>query len=390
MKHTIRTIIAAAAAWTLAASLAYAFQTSGRALIVVDHASGLVLSEKNADAPLPPASMSKIMTIYMVFDALADGRLSLTDKLPVSREAAAYGGSTMFLTAGERVSVEDLIRGVIVQSGNDASAVLAEALSPDGSEAGFARQMTELGREIGLTNSFFRNSNGLPDPDHRMSVRDLATLSSQIIREFPEYYRYFGEREFIFDNRAPENRRNRNPLLKLDFGADGLKTGYTQAAGYGIVGSVVRGSRRVIFVVTGLDSRAIRESEAERIVNWYFFQFSNKDLFSPGDTVVDVPVWMGEKPEFAATVEDTASVLVAASATGAITANAVFDKGIEAPVAKGQDIGRLEVQVPGFSDSVEFRLVANEDVERGGFAVRIRTALASLVAKTGLNEFLNR
>lgn len=377
-------------AWLLVGAMSsggYAFQTSGKALIIVDYESGLVLAEKNADAPLPPASMSKIMTVYMLFKALQDGRLSLTDKLPVSKEAAAYGGSTMFLKAGERVSVEDLIRGVVVLSGNDASAVIAEALSPDGTEAGFARLMTEHGRSIGLTNSVFRNSNGWPDPDHRMSVRDLAILTKLIISEFPNYYTYFAEQEFNFDDRAPANSRNRNPLLKLDFGADGLKTGYTKSAGYGIVGSAVRGARRMIFVVTGLDSRTVRANEAERIVNWYFVQFRHKILFEPGETVVKSPVWMGTKPSLNVTVEKPVGVLVAATfASEDIIGNAIFDENIEAPVVKGQKIGRLELQITDFPDPIIFSLIAGENVERGGIIERIKTVLKDLINKSGIIE----
>lgn len=364
-----------------------AFQTSGKALIVVDFDSKLVLAEKNADAPLPPASMSKIMTVYMLFNALKAGRLSLTDKLPVSSEAAAYGGSTMFLKAGERVSVEDLIRGVVVLSGNDASAVIAEALSPDGTEAGFARLMTERGRQLGLSQSTFRNSNGWPDPDHAMSVRDLAKLTDIIITEHPKFYTYFAEQEFNFDNRAPANSRNRNPLLKLNFGADGLKTGYTKAAGYGIVGSVVRGDRRVIFVVTGLNSRAVRASEAERIANWYFVQFSRETLFEPGDIVAKVPVWMGKEPFLDVTVENPANVLMAVSSTNDdIRANAIFDRSIEAPIIKGQQVGRLEVQLTNSPDPVVVPLIANENIEAGGLIERVKTVLKLFVTRTGLIE----
>ena len=388
MMRALKTFVISGLALCIAATAALAFQSSGRALIVVDHATGLVLAEKNGDVPLPPASMSKIMTVNMAFEALAEGRLSLSDKLPVSTHAAGYGGSTMFLKAGERVSAEDLIRGVIVLSGNDASAVLAEALSPDGTESGFARRMNERALELGLTNSYFKNASGWPDPDHRMSVRDLAKLASHIIDAFPNYYRYFGEREFRFGNRAPENRHNRNPLLKLDFGADGLKTGYTEAAGYGIVGSVVRGKRRVVFVVAGLDSRRIRETEAEKIVNWYYFQFIDRQLFKRGETVANLPVWLGDDSHVTATVPEDISIPLSASESDEIIANAVFDSVVEAPVAKGQLLGRLEVEIPGQSESVTFPLVAAEEVERGGFGVRIATVIASLMQKTGLYELL--
>ncbi|MCY4326740.1 MAG: D-alanyl-D-alanine carboxypeptidase, partial [Rhodobacteraceae bacterium] len=353
---------------------------------------GLVLAEKNPDVPLPPASMSKIMTVFMVFEAVSDGHLALTDRLPVSADAVKYRGSSMFLKAGERVTVEDLIRGVIVLSGNDASAVLAEAMSPDGTEAGFARLMTTRGQEIGLTQSIFRNSNGWPHPDHRMSVRDLATVSSEIITRFPDLYAYFGEREFAFDNRVPENRRNRNPLLTLDIGADGLKTGYTSEAGYGLTGSAKRGNRRIVFVVTGLSNRAIREQESEKIINWYNFQYADKELFRSGDTVVSIPVFMGDKPKLAATVAETVSVPVATRSgqdTG-INANVIYDSLLETPISKGQVVGRLEVQLQEFDTILTFPLIANEDVGDGGFSVRMKTALANLATKIGLDGFLDR
>lgn len=386
MITTVRTILCSASIWVLTTTLAFAFQSEGKALIILDHSSGIVLFEKNADMPLPPASMSKIMTVYMVFEALQTGQLSLEDKLSVSKEAASYGGSTMFLTAGERVSVEDLLRGVIVLSGNDASAVLAEALSPDGTEAGFARLMTERGRQIGLTNSVFANSNGWPDPNHQMSVRDLAVLSSQIIKAFPNYYLYFAEQSYEFDNRVPANSRNRNPLLGLDFGADGLKTGYTREAGYGIVGSVKRNNRRVVFVLAGLKNRNIRANEAERIAQWYFVQFKDKTLFTPEDTVVNIPVWMGDSPTVKASVDSDAIVLMPANAQGKIEANAIFDNDLEAPISKGQEIGMLEVQVLGFSDKFNFPLVAQETLPHGGFIARFSAAVKNLIGKTSLSS----
>ncbi|HHI69886.1 MAG TPA: D-alanyl-D-alanine carboxypeptidase, partial [Rhodobacteraceae bacterium] len=238
--------------WAFLALLLFAlpamaqFETRAKAAYVLDYTTGTVLLSKDADLPLPPASMSKLMTLNMVFEALQDGRLQLDDRLPVSEHAMSYKGSTMFLNTSDRVRVEDLIRGVIVLSGNDATTVLAEALSPDGTEAGFARMMTERAKELGMTNSHFTNSNGWPQAGHRMSVHDLAILAERLIREFPTFYPLFSETEFLFDGRAPQNKSNRNPLLKLNIGADGLKTGHTQEAGYGLVGSAKQGDRRIV------------------------------------------------------------------------------------------------------------------------------------------------
>jgi len=219
---------------SLASMPALALETTARAAMVMDFDTGIVLLAKNEDEALPPASMSKLMTLNMVFEALEDGRLTLDERLPVSEHAMSYGGSTMFLNTRDRVSVEDLIQGVIVLSGNDACAVLAEALG--GTEAEFARRMNERARELGMLNSTFANSNGWPDANQRMSARDLVFLARRLIKDFPQYYHYFSETEFGFDERAPQNRFNRNPLLSLNIGADGLKTGHTAEAGYGLVG----------------------------------------------------------------------------------------------------------------------------------------------------------
>src|SRR6056297_1907730 len=271
-----------------------AFDTRATAAFVIYTKTGTVLLSKNADAPRPPASMSKLMTLYVTFEAIRDGRLSLDDRLPVSRHAMSFGGSTMFLDTTDRVRVEDLLRGIIVLSGNDACVVLAEALSPDGTEEGFARYMTQRAQQMGMTNSTFMNSSGWPAAGHRMSMRDLALLSRHIIEDFPEFYPMFAETKFEFDGRAPQNTRNRNPILGLGIGADGLKTGHTQEAGYGLVGSAKQGDRRVIFVVTGLETARARAEESEQIVNWAFRQFAEQTVLTAGTEVARADVWMGD------------------------------------------------------------------------------------------------
>ena len=375
-------ILAALSAILVFVLPAMAFQTDGLSMIIIDHESGAILAEKNADEPLPPASLSKLMTLNMAFEALKQNRLDLDVKLPVSQHAASYGGSSMFLNRGELVSVEDLLRGVIVLSGNDASAVLAEALSPDGTEEGFAQLMNRRATELGMTNSTFTNSNGWPHPDHKMSSRDLALLASRLIREFPEYYGYFAEKEFLFDQRVPENRYNRNPLLKLDRGADGLKTGYTQEAGYGLVGSATNGKRRVVFVLAGLKNRIQRTEEANQIVNWYFIQFSERSLFTAGETVVEAPIWMGAESRLAAVVPHDAYVLVPGSVSDVeIDARAVFDSHLEAPVAEGQPLGELIVTLSGLDYTTTFPLVAGKTVERAGYFGKFALAAATMVSR---------
>ncbi len=353
---------------------AQAFDVRASAAYVIDQTTGTILLSKDADTPLPPASMSKLMTIYMAFEAVADGRLRIDEKLLVSQHAMNYGGSTMFLRAGERVSVEDLLRGVIVLSGNDASAVLAEAISIDGSAAGFARMMTERAREMGMMNSAFANANGWPAAGHRMSMKDLGILADRLITDFPTYYPLFSEQEFMFDGRAPSNSQNRNPLLGLGIGADGLKTGHTSEAGYGLVGSAKQGDRRIIFVVTGLDTAIARAEEAEKIVTWAFRQFAQKDVVRAGTKLADAAVWMGDQPTVGLTVAEDLSLLVPVlGTTDGISAEVVYEEPFTAPIAQGQQLGELVITLDGLPEA-RFALVADRDVAKGGFTERLRTA----------------
>ena len=363
-----------------AAATAQSFETRAQAAYVYDQTTGIVLLEKNADTPLPPASMSKLMTLLMAFEAIADGRLSVTEELSVSQHAMNYGGSSMFLRAGERVSVEDLLRGVIVLSGNDASAVLAEALSPDGTEAGFARMMTERARQLGMMNSTFANSNGWPAAGHRMSMRDLGILADRLISEFPTFYPLFAEQEFPFDGRVPANSQNRNPILGLGIGADGLKTGHTSEAGYGLVGSAKQGDRRVIFVITGLDSSQARAEEAERIVNWAFRNFARKDVAEAGTRIAEAEVWRGDAATVGLTMAEDLDLLVPVLAQDNIDAQVIYNGPIDAPITAGQPLAELVFQLPDLPET-RVPLVAENDVAVGGFGVRLRTAAMVLLNK---------
>ena len=380
----IRLLTACLLALTATFAAAQSFETNARAAYVYDMTTGTVLLEKNADTPLPPASMSKLMTLYLAFEAIADGRLSPDDELLVSEHAMSYQGSSMFLRSGERVRVEDLIRGVIILSGNDASAVLAENLSPDGTEAGFARMMTSRAQDLGMMHSTFANSNGWPDPNQRMSVRDLGILAQRLITDFPTYYPIFAEEEFLFDGRVPSNSQNRNPILGLGLGADGMKTGHTQEAGYGLVGSAKQGDRRVVFVVTGLDSAAARAEEGQRILNWSFRQFAQKNVIETGTRVAEASVWMGQAPTVGLTVAEDVSMLVPILSGDSIDGEVVFNAPIEAPIAAGQALGELIIR---FDDLPERRipLVAEADVPVGGFAIRMRTAVMVLLDKVMSN-----
>jgi D-alanyl-D-alanine carboxypeptidase (penicillin-binding protein 5/6) len=359
---------------------AQAFNTTARAAYVLDESTGTVLLAKNADTPLPPASMSKLMTIYMAFEAIADGRLRIDEELPVSAHAASYAGSSMFLDTTDRVKVEDLLRGVIVLSGNDASVVLAEALSPDGTEAGFARMMTDRARQMGMMHSTFANANGWPAAGHEMSMRDLGTLADHLITDFPTFYTIFSEQEFLFDGRVPSNSQNRNPILGLGIGADGLKTGHTSEAGYGLVGSAKQDGRRIIFVLSGMDGTAERREESEKVVNWAFRQFAQKDVAAKGTVIADAAVWMGEVDQVGLTVANDLSLLIPVMQQDNLTADVVYDSPVRAPIAAGEQLGELVITLEGMPEK-RIPLVADRDVAVGGFMPRMRTAAEVIMGK---------
>lgn len=359
------------------------FETQAREAFLIDFDTDRVLFEKNADQRMPPASMSKVMSAYIVVERIKAGRLSLDDILAVSENAwrkggAASGGSTMFLKPGERVRVEDLLRGVVVQSGNDASIVLAEGLA--GTEEVFGQQMTELGRKLGLKESQFRNATGLPDPDHYMTARDLALLAKRTIQDHADFYRYYAELGFTHGG---IRQTNRNPLLYKDLGVDGLKTGHTNEAGYGLVASAKRGERRLILVVTGLPTRAVRSSEPERLLDWGFREFNNYALFKAGETVAEAETWLGTAPRVPLVIEkDVVTTLPRKSRIGMKVA--VSYRGpLPAPIAKGARLAKLVVSAPDV-ESVEIPLVAGADVERLGFFGRMKAAFKyTLWGETG-------
>ena len=356
-----------------------AFETVAKSAIILDTNSKLILMQKNADLALPPASMSKLMTLNMVFEALEDGRLRLDDTLPVSKHAEKYGGSTMFLTTQDTVTVEELIRGVVVLSGNDASAVLAEALSPDGTEIGFAKMMTKRAKSLGMKNSTFENSNGMPSINHKMSVRDLSILADRLISVFPQYYSYFAENEFRFKNRAPDNRFNRNPLLKMNIGADGLKTGHTRDSGYGLVGSAVQGDRRIIFIISGLRSDSLRAREAKRMATWAFRQFTTVKLAEKGEIVGEAAVWLGSSKNVNMVVQSDIDVLAPVLEKENISTQLVYSSPINAPITAGTKIAELIVSIPELADK-SFPIVAGETVTEGNFWGRFK-ASAEILGK---------
>jgi len=336
------------------------FDTAARNALVLDFQSGAVLLDKNADQRIPTASMSKIMTAYQVYIYLREGKAKLDDMLPVSEKAWRTGGSKMFVPYPGQVKVEDLLRGMIIQSGNDACVVLAEGLA--GSVEAFVEQMNDTAQKMGLSNSHFANVDGLPDPNHYMSARDLVTLSRHLITDFPQFYRYEAEKEFAYGG---IKQGNRNPLLYKDLGADGIKTGHTDEAGYGLVGSAMRNGRRVIFVISGLASMNARASESERLLDWAYREFEDVTVAKAGAAVDDAPVWLGTAGVVSVSTARDAVVTLPRGSRRGVKVTAIYNGPIPAPVAAGAPVGTLQVTAP-FVDPFEFPLVALTSVDRLG------------------------
>ncbi|MGE0726161.1 MAG: D-alanyl-D-alanine carboxypeptidase family protein [Alphaproteobacteria bacterium] len=352
---------------------AQGFDTEARTAIVVDFDTGTVLFDKDADRIIPPASMSKIMTMYMVFEHIKAGRMSLTDELPVSKTAWQMGGSKMFVKVDTRAKVEDLIRGVIVQSGNDACIVLAEGIA--GSEEAFVERMNARAKEIGLKDSRFANTTGWPAPGHQMSARDLATLATRMITDFPDFYRYYAEREFTYGG---IKQGNRNPLLYRPLGADGLKTGHTEEAGYGLTASAKRDGRRVVAVLTGMKSMRSRAQESERIIEWAFREFDNYTVAKAGQPLESAEVWLGVNPTVDLAAAADVKVTLPRRQRDAIKAVARYEGPIAAPVAAGQRVGTLLIRLDDRTIA-ETPLVAAAPVERLGILGRVWERALGLV-----------
>lgn len=365
-------LIVAGFAW-LGSSSASAFETTASEAILIDESTGTVLFEKNADAITFPSSMTKLMTVYLIFERLADGSLSLDDTLPVSEKAWRMGGSKMFVEVDTRVSIADLIRGIVVQSGNDATIVVAEGLA--GSEEAFAREMSEKARELGMLSTSYRNASGWPDPEHVTTVRDLAILACATIENFPEYYGFYSETEFTFSD---IEQSNRNPLLYAGIGADGLKTGHTEAAGYGLVGSAIQGDRRLIVVVNGLDSSQARASESQRILEWGFREFETYDLFAAGETVEEAEVWLGESERVPLVLDEDLELTLSRASRRDMTVRVLYEGPIPAPIAEGTPIASLIIESPEMV-TVERTLLAGANVGELSFMSHLAASIGYLV-----------
>jgi D-alanyl-D-alanine carboxypeptidase (penicillin-binding protein 5/6) len=354
------------------------FQTSAPYAILIDADSGTVLFEKNADKPNPPASMSKLMTTEVVLHAIEQGKLKYEDEMTISENAwrkggAPSGGSAMFAALNSRVSVRDLLHGVMIQSGNDASIALAEGIA--GSELAFAEMMNKRAREIGLTQARFTNATGIHDPDHNMTVRELAKLAQHIIRTYPEAYKIYAEREFTW-NRV--RQQNRNPLLAMGIGADGLKTGFTKEAGYGLTASAVNNGLRLIVVGNGFKTMKERADEMRKLLEWGFRAFESRPLFAAGETVGEAKTYGGEKGRVTLVSPVAVRLLVPRAMSEKLSAKVVYSGPVMAPVEKGRPVGTLKVS-RGENVVLEVPLQAGEDVGRGSLHQRAFDAMGEMV-----------
>jgi len=352
---------------------AAAFETSAKEVILVDDSTGAVLLSKNANRAMYPASMSKLMTLYVVFLKLTDGSLSLDDQLRVSEKAWRMGGSKMFVELNSRVSVNELLRGVIVQSGNDACIVLAEGIA--GSESQFVELMNASAKKLGLHNSHYANVTGWPHPEHVTTARDMAILAHSIIREFPLFYEIFQEKTFTYNG---IKQGNRNPLLYTYAGADGLKTGHTEASGYGLMASAVRGDRRLILLANGMAHVNDRARETERMLDYGFNEFSNYTLFKAGDIVEQVEVWLGDKANVPLIINHDLIVTLSRAERRDMKIKVVAPGPIPAPVKKGAQVATLVLKT-GDKKPIELPLVAGMEVGRLSAFGRIGAAFNHLL-----------
>lgn len=335
--------------------------TTASHAILMDAETGSILLDKNINERMPTSSMSKTLTLYAVFDALQKGTIKLEDEIQVSEKAWRMAGSKMFIRVGSNVKVEDLIRGVAIQSGNDATVALAEALA--GTEEAFAERLNVIAKDLGMTNSHFMNASGWPDPEHYSTAHDLAILAKRIIADFPDHYHYFAEKEFTYNN---IRQHNRDPLLGRLAGADGIKTGHTEAAGYGLIGSAIRQGRRLILVVNGLQSEKARQEESIRLLEWGFRNFENKKVLQKGLALETAEVWLGDKEKVSLVTDQDMTVTLPVSARADIKMSVTYMSPLKAPIKKGDAVAKLLIKIPGQSPR-QVDLLAGEDVARKGF-----------------------
>lgn len=340
------------------------FQTSAPHAILIDADSGSVLFEKAADEPFSPASMAKLMTTEIVFDALKEGRLTMDTEFTVTEDAwrrggAGGGGSSMFAQVNSRIKMSDLLRGLIVQSGNDAAITIAENMA--GTEEAFANLMNRKAKELGMTRSTFRNATGYSAPDQKVTARDMAKIAAHLIDAYPDLYKIFAEREFTWNK---IKQQNRNPLLTLDIGADGLKTGFLEESGYALTGSAVQNGQRLIMVVSGLKTARDRASESRKLMEWGFRAFEPRQIFAAGETVTDVSVFGGEKGSVPVVAKKPVRLLLPRGSSDRVSARVVYQGPLTAPVEQGREVARLKV-MRGDTLALDQPLYAADSVATG-------------------------
>ena len=361
-------------------SSALATTTTAKQAIVVDYNTGTVLFKKNAYQKMPTSSMSKVMSMYLVFDALKKGQISLDDTFLVSEKAWKKGGSKMFVRVGKKVKVEDLIRGVIVQSGNDATIVLAEGLAGD--EVSFADALNKKAKELGMENSRFMNASGWPAPDHYSTARDLATLAGAMIKDFPEYYKYYAEKEFTYGDIRQENR---NPLLYKNIGADGIKTGHTEDGGYGLIGTGVKDGRRVIIVLNGMASKKERAEESERLLQWGLNGFRRITLFKDDKILDKAPVYLGKAQAVGLRAAKPVDAIVPKLFADELKIELNYKAPLKAPLAKDVEVGTITIHIPK-GETITVPLVTAEYVNEMGYLMRLLAKARILTTGQGRFE----
>jgi serine-type D-Ala-D-Ala carboxypeptidase (penicillin-binding protein 5/6) len=338
-----------------------AFDTKAKHALLIDAETNTVLYQKNANVKMAPSSMSKLMTIYVVFSKLKDGSLKLDDRIMVSKNAWSKPGSKMFLPLNEQVTVENLIKGAAIQSGNDACIALAEGVA--GSEETFAMRMNTVAKQIGLTNSHFVNATGWPHKNHYMSAKDLATLSQRLISDFPEYYGYFSERNFFYNNIKQDNR---NVLLNQNIGVDGLKTGHTDAAGFGMAASAQQNGRRLIAVVNGLKSEQERANETQKLLQYGFLNFTNVKIAKANETIAQAQTWLGKEETVSLVCSSDLVFTVPVDHKNQVKAVLNYNNKIEAPVMGNTKVGTVEIYIPEQNVMI-FDINTKNDVNKAGF-----------------------
>ncbi len=339
----------------------FAISTTAKYALLVDSDTGGIIYEKNSQVKMPPSSMSKLMTVYLAFDRIKNGSLKLNDKVVVSKKAWSKRGSRMFLPLNREATVNDLLHGIIVQSGNDASIALAEAIA--GSEGAFVNRMNMVAKKIGLRGSSFANSTGWPNPNHYMTAVDLATLAKRTIKDYPEYYNYFSEKEFTYNK---IRQFNRNTLINKGFGVDGLKTGHTDEAGYGITASAERNGRRLILVLSGLDSKREREQEAKKMFQYGFLNFTNVKIANASLPLISANVSFGDSEKVDLVPEKDLVFTVPIEQKNQIQAVVNYNDNLVAPIEKNKKIGTIEITLPNKEKKV-FALIAKTKIDEAGF-----------------------